>query len=563
LAIEKIWLQQPIAFARAGGSSEPVPAFQWTFPDLRPRSSARTAIHPEPSFCVDDASGELAQIDNPFVLFKDEKGIRPVCPFFELHGKFDGQDPSDSRLTKKDLEDNGLSLADIVWEIRHANHKAYIATHSEGDRIEASLRFRGDDHSSHELRGFSPKDTERPLVLPDKGGIPMGSLRAIRPTEAFPHIRLRFTAPKGLAYGPANLGDRLKRVPQSRNPIAWLIDWAFIRFGVNDEWKGFNLPARQLILNPQAAWMGYKLARYSELPGAIWRFLTHIRATIALIRAWDTQQSELMRFGVGPLADVGKLPPGLFATWRGNGAILSSLGLVDDLGDGIISCTLKGVEPAKARIVVGPPHFSPDRRPPVSIADDLMDKEDRNGPRSPQWAQGGNLLMAKLEIQDLLDRAFETAGASNLDVWAEQRREENASAAVYRGDADVPFNAGQPIWEDLSTQTVSDLPLFALGIRRHRRNSAEEIFEQIASDNPGLITQWIRDQDDARSLYYDNRMPALMRGSDRRPLHLTRRQMAAFRSWFKAISDEKTRQDNREQQQSLSRSENISGPETP
>lgn len=561
MTIRRIWLQQPIAFARAGGSRDPVPAFRWTFPDLRPRGSARTTIYPEPSFNVDDRTGTLSQVDDPYILFKDEMGIRPVCPFYELHGEWDGQPANDSRLTEKGLRDNGLSLADIDWEIRHANHKAYIATHSEGDRIEAALRFRGDDHDSHVLKGYSPKEAPQPLVPPDSGGIAMGSLRAIRPSADFPHIRLRFTAPKGLAYGPRDLGERLKQVPRSRGPIAWLLDWLILRFKANDEWKDFALPGTQLILNPQAAWMDYKLVRYGELPAALGRLLAQIRSTLALYRARDTQLSELMRAAVGPLADVGKLPPGLFATWRGDGAILSSLGLVDDLGDGIISCTLKSVGTAKARIVVGPPHFSPDRRPPISIADDLIDKENRAGPRDPAWAAGGNILAAKMEIQDLLDRAFETAGASNLDAWAEQRREENASAAVYRGDGEVPIDPGKPIWGDLSARTVTDLPLFALGTWRHRRNSAEEFFEQIVRDNEGLIEQWIRCQDDPLSVYYDKRMPALMRGSDRRPLHLTRRQMEAFRRWFDAIRAEKERENAAELRQSAARTATLKPPD--
>jgi hypothetical protein len=267
-----------------------------------------------------------------------------------------------------------------------------------------------------------------------------------------------------------------------------------------------------------------------------------------------------MRLAVGPQADVAKLPPGLFASWRGNGAVLSSLGLVDDLGDGIISCTLKGVGTAKARIVVGPPHFSPDRRPPVSIADDLIDKENRIGPRDPAWATGDNAASAKAEIQDLLDRAFETAGASNLDAWAEQRRAENASAAVYRGDPETPLDPGAPIWGDLRIRTVTDLPLFELGTWRHRRNSADEFFEQIVRDNEGLITQWIRSQDDPLSVYYDTRMPALMRGSDRRPLHLTRRQIEAFRRWFDAVRAEKERENAAALQQG---SASVSAPRPP
>jgi hypothetical protein len=557
LAIQRIWLQQPIAFARVGKSTNPVPAFRWTYPDLRPRGSARTAIFPEPSFKVNHDTGELKQTDDPFILFKDEEGICPVCPFFELHGEWDGQDPKDTRLTQAVLLENNLTLADIEWQIHHANHKAYIATHAEGDRIEAHLRFSGDDHGSHELIGYSPRDAPKPLVPLSTDGIAMGSLRAIRPTGKFPHIRLRFTAPKGLAYGPSDLVERLKPVPKSKNIIGWVLDWLILKFNANEEWTDFKLPSGQMILNPQAAWMDYKLLTYGEVPSVIGRIIKRFKIAKALLCAWDTQQSEALRFAVGPRADVGKLPPGLFASWRGNGAALSSLGMVDDLGDGVITCTLAGVGTAKARIVVGPPHFSPDRRPPVSIADDLLDKEDRAGPRNAAWASGANLLSAKLEVQDLLDRAFETAGASNLDAWADQRREENASAAVYRGDPEVPKDPDAPIWRNTALETVTDLPLFEHGTWQHRRNSAGEFFEQIVRDTPDLIERWIRDQDDPLSVYYDKKMPALMRGSDRRPLHLTRRQMEAFRRWFEAIRAEKEQENSAEIQQGQARIANI------
>jgi hypothetical protein len=553
LAIRRIWLQQPIAFARAGGSDTPVSAFRWTLPDLRPRGSARTGIFPQTSFDVDPADGTLTASNDSFVLFKDENGIRPVCPFFELHGDWDGREGSNTEVTEAVLQQNGLALADIEWGIRHANHKAYAATHEEGDRIEAALVVRGDDHALHPLTGYSPQGAAKPLVLPQGPGIAMGHLRAIRPSADYPEIRLRFMAPKGLAYGPSDLAERVTFSPKSKTVIGWILDWLFLRFKANDEWKGFTLPKEQLVLNPKAAWMDYKLVRYGDLPGALGRIIVHLKSAIALLRAWGTQQSEFMRFALGPRADVAKLPPGLYASWRGGGAILSSLGLVDDLGDGVITCALKGVGKASARIVVGPPHFSPDRRPPVSIADDLTDKESRAAPRDPNWATGENAQAANLEIQDLLDRAFETAGASNLDAWAEQRRQENESAAVYRGDPATPADPSAPIWGDMSVTSVTDLPLFEQGRWRHRRNSAEEFFEQLVRDNEGLIKQWIRDQDDPLAVYYDKRMPALMRGSDRRPLHLTRRQYQAFVRWFEAMRARKLRENAQEIAQGVER----------
>ena len=108
-----------------------------------------------------------------------------------------------------------------------------------------------------------------------------------------------------------------------------------------------------------------------------------------------------------------------------------------------------------------------------------------------------------------------------------------------------------------------DLPLFSKGTWRHRRNSAEEFFEQIVRDEDDLLTTWIRDQDEPLSVYYDQRMPALMRGSDRRPLHLTRRQMQAFERWVEAIREAKKREEAAEVQQSKARAPNLTSGSPP
>jgi hypothetical protein len=349
----------------------------------------------------------------------------------------------------------------------------------------------------------------------------MGMLRAICPSSEFPEVRLRFYAPKGHAYAPKDFAERVRTGGKSKNPIVQLLNRASTWVPKNQIWREtLPLLKGRCILNQDAAWPQYKLLSYGELGMALLRLLAHPAATIALLRASDTQLSELLRFAAGPRADVGKLPPGLSASWIGAGCVLSSLGIVDDLRDGIITCRLKGIDkPAKARIVVCPPHFSPDRRPPVSLADDLADKEDRAAPRDPLWVSGDGWLSAQMEIDDLLDRAFETTGASNLDVWAEQRREENESAAVYRGDQHKPKAPGAPIWQNLRELTVMDLPLYQQGVWRHRRNSADEFFEQLIRDDANspdaenLVATWIRNRDDPLSVYYDKKMPALMRGS--------------------------------------------------
>jgi hypothetical protein len=516
--LRKIWLQQPIAFARVGSSSTPLAAFDWTGPDLRPRGTGRTSIAAARTYDVDPQDGALRPrppLAN--VVFKDEEGIRPVCPFFELHGDWDGRGEGESTaLTLPLIERFGLALAAIRWEVRHANHKAYCLTGAEGDRVEAEINLGGDDSAKRDLLGWSRGDN--PLV-PAAHPISMGAVQAVRPTADAPGIRFRFYAPRGLAYGPTDLN-------------AWLEKPSLIDRLLNRDWADFRLPAERCHLNPAAAWPGYKLLTYAELWRSLPRIVPQWRSLLALLNS--VQRSELLRFLLGPLANAGKLPPGTFAFRYGGGAALSSLGLIDDLGDGIITCRLGG-QVARARIVVCPPQFSPDRRPPVSIADDLTDRVKREEVRSPDWADPANWAMAESEIDDLFDRAFETAALANLDACADELRQENISDAVYRHDPHVPAQPGKLIWHGLGKKTVLELPLTEQGHWRHRRNAADEFIEQLMRDSPDLLRQWVRDPDDPLALYYDRRMPALMRGRDRRPLHLTRRQLGALRQWAERL----------------------------
>jgi len=567
--IRKVWLQQPIAFARVGPSRTPLSAFRWTQPDLRPRGTGRTTITPAATFDVDATTGVPTRRgeEEEFTLFRDEDGIRPVAPFFELHGDWDGRAEQSTALTTRVLEENGLSLSSLTWDIHHANHKAYSLTRAEGDRVEARATIRGDDHARQDLKGISPEGAPNPLV--PRPGIDMGAIQVVRPTADHPEIRIRFYPPPGHAYGPTDLQERLKK--KRWGPLDLLI--ALLR--LNADWEDFQLPKCRCILNPNSGWPNYKLLTWGQVLRALPRVIMHPRSFIALCR--HVQRSELLRFLIGPTADAGKLPPGLYASWTGGGAVLSSLGLIDDLGDGVITCRLDGVGAARARIVVAPPHFSPDRRPPVSIADDLTDRTKRADVRAEDWVSEKKWPEAEAEIDDLLDRAFETAALSNLDAWNDELRSENTSDAVYRGDKNPPPNAGDLLWPDRRNETVLDLPLTEHGRWQHRRNSADEYFEQLFRDDDKLVEQWIRDPrdvqphdpspapDDRRAardsqgldydqripgplrraerrpaydptgLYYDRRMPALMRGADRRPLHLTRRQFGAFRRWAERL----------------------------
>src|SRR5574341_1123611 len=210
--IHRIWLQQPLAFARAGTSGTPLDAFEWTHPDLRPRESderpyrsGRTAIAPAESFDVDPDGAARRKPSSDITEFSDKESrrLRPVCPFFELHGEWEEQGQAKSgALTPGVLRANGRALGDLTWSIHHANLKAYVLTHSEGDRVEACVTIPGDQHDRRRLIGRSPNDGKSPpLVLPDPApGIDMGALQVLRPVSEDDKIRLRFYAPEGHAY---------------------------------------------------------------------------------------------------------------------------------------------------------------------------------------------------------------------------------------------------------------------------------------------------------------------------------------------------------------------------
>jgi hypothetical protein len=80
------------------------------------------------------------------------------------------------------------------------------------------------------------------------------------------------------------------------------------------------------------------------------------------------------------------------------------------------------------------------------------------------------------------------------------------------------------------------LPLTEGGRQRHRRFVALEVFEDILREQPELISRVIRPPLTSDH-YYDRKMPVAMRGSDRHPLHLTRRQFNLLVTWARYLHE--------------------------
>jgi hypothetical protein len=508
--LKQIWLTPPLAFARLGTSSTPCSAYDWGPNDTSPRGTGTTTLRPAETLTLADDGTVSAQTPRE-VRFRDAEGIRPVCPFFELHGTWEttGGKTASGPITAALLGSWGGSTDDLTWEVRTANLKAFHYTFEAGDRVEALLTIAGSDTRRHLLAGTSPG---APGLVPAGTVLPLGAVQLARPDARFPELRLRFYAPKGDIYGPTDLTARLQGTNFDHELAPGLRP--------NAEYRGFTLPAERQILDPRASW-----ARY--IP-------------------------ELATLGpLGP-ADYRNTPGGLLATlyetipWlEGQPVRERSLGLIDDVSDGIISCTVRlqgRTLTALARVAVGPPDFAPANRPPVSLADNLADREDRQSPRQGGWSKDelGELVV------DILERAFEASSQMNKDYQNYRSQRTNAGTLVDLG-ASAPFDEEEVaamLWPVVQTAEVvegraSALALSEQGVRRHRRLLAVEHLEDRFRESPQLFEQWLRRPMDPNP-FFDRRMPALMRGSDGRPLHLTRRQWEIVRAFIAALRADTT-----------------------
>ncbi|MCA1677360.1 MAG: hypothetical protein LC799_36000, partial [Actinobacteria bacterium] len=128
-----------------------------------------------------------------------------------------------------------------------------------------------------------------------------------------------------------------------------------------------------------------------------------------------------------------------------------SWGVVDDTSDGVVSTevVIDGRRfTAAARICVGPPDYAPDRRPFLSLADDLTD-------RDVEPPSVDELLAAEDDTQqrltDLFQRVWETAGLVNLDAIRARALRDNTFSGVDPKIGELPYT-------DVRSMRPSDTP---------------------------------------------------------------------------------------------------------
>jgi hypothetical protein len=516
-----VYILPPAAVGRLGGSSRPLENYEWrTDPSIH--GASQTVIEPITTLDVAD-DGIVAPYRPGIIRFRDGKNLRPVAPFFELWVRIQyrnddppsfleeaGAQPDELRdvpLTASLLRLMGGSTSGITYRVRLSNRKAARRTGDDANIFEAVLRIKGDDNERKSLLAFTPpRPGLEPLVFPDRP-IPLGSFQVMKPVRRIESevdldvLRFRYTPGQGQVYGPPT-------AVEARGTTA-------------DEIFEIVPPVNR-ILNPRSSWLRYD-GSYS----------TYVNP-----EPWDTYDGADQDQNV-------------------------SWGVVDDTCDGIIQASVvvgaRRFE-ATARVFVGPPDYAPDRRPFLSLADDLVDR-DQDPASAAHLANDGDKESIKASVADLFERVFETASLINLDAIRRRAIGDNRSfppgapnttsppfineRSMTPDDVGYSDDRVQAIVPNARPGTLQFTPLVGLAhaplahndelwafLRNHAERARKmlrpafgafsELTPVIESTDPPAPTH--RDPRIDRDLAHDMRMPPYMRDEMARALSLTRRQ---------------------------------------
>jgi hypothetical protein len=511
----ELYLLPPLALARLGGSDTPLECFRWAT-NVGIHSANQTAIEPAATLEINDDGRPSAYLPS-IIRFRDAGKLRPVAPFFELWIRTQEQEREieDRPVTLDLLEHLGLAISDLRFQITVGNKKAQRRTQSPSCSFLARADVRGNDHKANPLLAYSPTDPDHdPLVRKD-APIPLGAFQIVRPERGTSHgidlsiVRVRFTPAKGEVYGPpAAVASISSPLPEGEE-----LPWAKLMQGRMHE----IVKPRNRILNGESLW------------------------------------SKFM-----PLAP-GHSDPAPYDTYDGAASgDQRSWGVVDDTCDGIIECHLVVRAQrfsAYARVIACVPDYAPDRRPFVSIADDLA---DRSLPPAP--VDQASPDSSEDEIVDLFHRIFETASQINLDAeryrFAGQQdptpdpphtdlqsmteRDERYAVNSATGLIDqqqaihgAAFPRSKLQYTDLARQVHAGLTETNT-LLDFLRTNADRLrllvrppygrFRQLSDKTDPPQDKDFRDPRVDRDRLHDMRMPPYMRDSDATPLSLTWRQ---------------------------------------
>jgi hypothetical protein len=455
MKILELRILPPIAVGRLGSSETPLEAFDLEVPADKPLDY-RTIV-PCKSFLV-NPDGTLSEYPPTNIRFRDGNQVRPVAPFLEVFAVTDADPGRLVPLTPALLKEIGLDMTAVSWTVAVANIKVFRRTRSDADKITATLKD-VKDHASHDLLG------ECKNFLPQKA-LPLGSVRFIRPTDAHPGLRLRFTPAGGKVYGSSTT-----RLEQEHGKLVSKPDPV--------------ITPDRVLYDAKKGWLGYREGPPQTSPNP----------------------AEVFKPGTGPTLTN---PGSIFAGYT-DGDFQVSWGYLDDECDGYVEFSLnlgKKVMTARAVIGAGPPAYAPDTLPIRVISDEL--EQLLLGPEVT-----GPVPIE--EAEEIVRRALETVRLMNTAVMngnSEDGRQNVASTMVRQDTADFE-RLFEPI---MAASLVDNLAVVALH---------ERVFNALSSGAAPWFSEALRRPAEIGDLSDKARrkMPAMMRNADGRALTLTHRQI--------------------------------------
>jgi hypothetical protein len=338
MSIFEIRILPPLAIARLGSSHEPLENYDLVVEE----PLGHRTIRPIETFRVDRATGEIAEAYTPeAILFRDGDRVRPVAPFLEVFART--SDDVLEPLTIDLLKAEGLSPEDLRWNVTVGNIKAYRRTGDPNDKVLACANF--SDHGRYPLEGKCTNFLAGKIL-------PLGFAQYIKPTKAFPEIRLRYTPAAGLVYGAS---ARRITADGPNGPVSEpdpVLDDRIV-YDETKGWKGYSDDGTATNTNPGSIYAGYSNKDNNQV----------------------------------------------------------SWGYLDDECDGVVSVelTLRGQTlRAFGRIGAGPPNFAPDGLPIRTVFDEL--EQAMFGPVVDATA------VSDADVEGIVRRAFETVRLLNTAV---------------------------------------------------------------------------------------------------------------------------------------------------
>jgi hypothetical protein len=485
--IQAILVNPPIAIARLGASSTPMDSFRWID---SPDAHLQTVIATDWTLDV-DLNGGLNPRMPEELLFRDGNLYRPVAPFFELWALV-SEGPGDPRwtaLTPALLNEAGGGGFTLTVDAR--NSKA--ARRARNPDLEFGtfppVVISSSNHSPTPLIATSPMGIARPMIPRDAAGIPLGSVQILR------------------SQNQPTLGS-----------TPWAIDVEVIRFRFT--------PAKGIFYGPRGS---EKISENGFAP-------------VEKQNAFLDPDVGWVGTGLTPWVEPADTFDGAETPSQ------RSLGIVDDTCSAVLTVSLNvrgAPQPliARSSVFVAPPDFAPDRRPFLSLADEINDRVTQSAP-----ALTGVGLEAW--VRDLFERVYETVSLMNVDNYRAQRaavlEPEGIAEQSIAGDQ-VPDDPQQPRAMGASDKlrrpnlpifgTTSDRPLpISERARERHRDLAEidDLIDLVKSQNDrisGLVRAPFTVAPNEDGNQSTMQMPPFMRNSNALPLTIANWQYKLLQQW--------------------------------